>query len=67
MNKEILNNERYYGIDLFKFIMCIFVVAIHTNPLVNNTNNILNTVYSILTGMAVPFFFLTSVFCWQEN
>lgn len=27
MNKEILNNERYYGIDLFKFIMCIFVVT----------------------------------------
>lgn len=52
----------YNGIDLFKFIMAIFVVAIHTQPLINCTNRILLKIYSSIVSCAVPYFFLSSGF-----
>ncbi len=47
-------------IDLIKFFMAIFVISIHTLPLVNCTNSVLLTINELLVRMAVPFFFLSS-------
>ena len=47
-------------IDLFKLIMAIAVVAIHTHPLENCTSGDLLKIYEIMVNMAVPFFFLAS-------
>lgn len=53
-------DKRYNSIDLCKFIMAFFVVAIHTCPLNNSTNKHLLNIYNLLVGLAVPFFFLAS-------
>ena len=50
----------YNSIDLFKFIMELCVVAIHTNPMANCSNVFLNRVYENTVNCAVPFFFLSS-------
>ena len=55
-----LSKQKYQGIDLFKFIMSILVIAIHTHPLENSTNIVLNTIYTVFVKMAVPFFFIAS-------
>lgn len=60
MEKQIIN--RYYSIDLFKLIFAFVVVSIHTNPLVNINGHWYNTVYNVVVGMAVPFFFIASGF-----
>ena len=51
-------DEKYNQIDLFKFIMAIIVVAIHTGPLINCKNELLITIYNNITKLAVPFFFI---------
>lgn len=43
-------------IDLFKFIMAIAVVAIHTHPLENCTSGVLFKIYEIMVNMAVPLY-----------
>lgn len=59
---------RYHNsIDLFKFIMAIVVIAIHTNPLESCTNRDLLKVYYFVTELAVPFFFLASGFLLAEK
>ena len=50
------------GIDLFKLLMSICVIAIHTHPLKNCTNQIINLLFSKTVNLAVPFFFLASGF-----
>lgn len=66
-------DEKYNQIDLFKFIMAIIVVAIHTGPLINCKNELLITIYNNITKLAVPFFFLSSGFFlgkkldWSHN
>ena len=61
MRKGSLSFDRQNnGIDLFKFIMAVAVVAIHTHPLENCTNSDLIKIYEIIVNMAVPFFFLAS-------
>lgn len=52
----------YPAIDAAKFIMAIFVVAIHTDPLIHCGNRVIQTVYSCLLHSAVPFFFLSTGF-----
>lgn len=59
-NKLIPPLRNLNGLDLVKFIMAIFVVSIHTNPVADCTNSILNDSFDILTSCAVPFFFLCS-------
>ena len=63
-NKKPNENKNYNAIDLTKFIMAIFVVIIHTNPLLSFTNG--NTFWDLLidrlTDLAVPFFFMASAF-----
>lgn len=55
-------DKNYNVIDVMKFVMAIFVVAIHTHPENSIVNpiilNIINSIYSL----AVPFFFVASGF-----
>nr|WP_063856752.1 membrane-bound serine racemase VanT-G [Enterococcus faecalis]Q9KHL7.1 RecName: Full=Amino-acid racemase; AltName: Full=Vancomycin G-type resistance protein VanT [Enterococcus faecalis]AAF71283.1 racemase [Enterococcus faecalis] len=55
-------NESYSGIDYFRFIAALLIVAIHTSPLFSfsETGNFIFT--RIVAPVAVPFFFMTSGF-----
>ena len=55
-------NESYFGIDYFRFIAALLIVAIHTSPLssFSETGNFIFT--RIVSRVAVPFFFMTSGF-----
>lgn len=55
-------NESYSGIDYFRFIAALLIVAIHTSPLssFSETGNFIFT--RIVSRVAVPFFFITSGF-----
>ena len=56
---ELISTERlqYNNIDLIKFIMAFAVVAIHTNPLVDCKNDIVQIVYIILLTWQYHFSF----------
>lgn len=56
------SNKNYNSIDLFKLIMAVCVVAIHTNPLYKCDNKIIVNIYNTVVGAANPFFFLSSGF-----
>lgn len=53
-------NESYSGIDYFRFIAALLIVAIHTSPLASfsATGDFIFT--RIIARVAVPFFFVTS-------
>ena len=55
-------NESYSGIDYFRFIAALLIVAIHTSPLssFSETGSFIFT--RIVSRVAVPFFFMTSGF-----
>ena len=55
-------SESYSGIDYFRFIAALLIVAIHTSPLssFSETGNFICT--RIVSRVAVPFFFMTSGF-----
>lgn len=55
-------NESYSGIDYFRFIAALLIIAIHTSPLssFSETGNFIFT--RIVSRVAVPFFFMTSGF-----
>lgn len=55
-------NKHYTGIDYFRFIAALLVIAIHTSPLasINETGDFILT--RIISIVAVPFFFMTSGF-----
>lgn len=55
-------SNNYNSIDLFKLIMAICVVAIHTNPLYSCDNKTAVSIYNTVVGVANPFFFLSSGF-----
>lgn len=57
----------YKGIDVFKFIMALFVVVLHTHPLyqINDTLNFLTT--DVIARVAVPFFFAASGFLLEKQ
>ena len=54
--------ESYSGIDYFRFIAALLIVAIHTSPLASfsETGDFIFT--RIIARVAVPFFFMTSGF-----
>lgn len=56
------NREYYTGIDCFRFIAALLVVAIHTSPLesFSETGDFILT--RVLARVAVPFFFMASGF-----
>ena len=53
--------KNYNNIDLFKFIMALVVVAIHTGPFAA-AGPLINRIWTPLSQLAVPFFFLSSTF-----
>lgn len=60
------NRTEYYSIDFCKYIMNIFVVAIHTNSLVYCQNVSMNNINNVLS-LVVPFFFISSVFLFSNR
>lgn len=54
------SNEKYNAIDLFKLIMAVCVIAIHTNPLYECNSKAVISIYNTLVCVANPFFFLSS-------
>lgn len=57
-----LTRKKYNSLDLIKWIMAIFVIAVHTHPLETIQNNFIYKVYEVMITMAVPFFFMTSAY-----
>ena len=58
----------YNSVDLFKFLMAIAVVAIHTNPIVHCKNEFVIRVTVMIEDWAVPFFFVASgFFLWNSH
>lgn len=53
--------EQINSIDLFKFLMAVVVVAIHTNPFDRCASTFVNEMAMTIEDMAVPFFFLSFV------
>ncbi len=54
--------KNYNSIDIMKFIMAIFVVSIHTEPLTGVKSPVLYTLWDCVVRCAVPFFFIASGF-----
>ena len=52
----------FKGIDFIKFIMAIFVVAIHTHPFEGLHENLFTQSWNIIVSLAVPYFFMASGF-----
>lgn len=52
----------YSGLDLFKFLFAIIVIAIHTQPFANQPDMEACSFYRMLCDAAVPFFFICSGF-----
>ncbi len=55
-------SEKFNSIDISKFILAFFVVAIHTSPLSEVENPAIKNLFIAVTDCAVPFFFLSSGF-----
>lgn len=55
-------NKNYTGIDCFRLIAALLIIAIHTSPLssINETGDFILT--RVIARSAVPFFFMTSGF-----
>ena len=63
-----LQKKTYNSIDLFKLLMAIAVVAIHTNPIVKWKNPIAIHIVMMIEDWAVPFFFVASgFFLWNSD
>lgn len=59
--------RKYKGIDVFKFIMALFVVVLHTHPLyqVSGAMNFLTA--DVIARVAVPFFFTATGFLMEKQ
>lgn len=61
-----MKNKSYTGIDFFRLVSALLIIAIHTSPLVSlgggpgETGNFILT--RVIARVAVPFFFMTSGF-----
>lgn len=65
----VRERKQYGALDLAKFIAAILIIVLHTNPF-SSYSSILNFGFrSIITVIAVPFFFITSgfLFCTKLN
>lgn len=54
--------QHYDGIDLMKFIASIFVVGIHTHPLIEHDAGANFVLFQCIGRLGVPFFFVASSF-----
>ena len=52
----------FAGVDFTKFIMAIFVVAIHTHPFKGIDSNLFVNIWNVIITFAVPYFFIASGF-----
>ena len=59
---KFTTKKDFKGIDLIKFIMAIFVVAIHTHPFEGLSENVFIQFWNIIVRFAVPYFFIASGF-----
>ena len=59
-NSLVKSKDSFEIIDLTKFILAFFVVAIHTHPLENCKVAIINNIYEFVVLCAVPIFFMSS-------
>ena len=55
-------NKNYAGIDFFRFIAALLIIAIHTSPLASFTETGDFILTRIIARVAVPFFLMTSGF-----
>lgn len=56
------NKKAYTGIDIFRLIAAILVIANHTSPLLDYTASGNFVLTSVFARLAVPFFFMTQGF-----
>lgn len=61
MEHDLLNKQ-YESFDVLKFILSIFVIAIHTDPLQNFIGTLIYDFYQSLIYLAVPVFFIMTGF-----
>ncbi len=61
--------QRYYLVDIFKFIAALLVVAVHCNPFSDMKAEIFNFWFdNCLKRIAVPFFFVSAgFFCFKKQ
>lgn len=57
-----MERKNYYAIDIAKLISALFVVCIHTGPLLDINKDANFVLVQILARLAVPFFFVASGF-----
>lgn len=55
-------NKSYIGIDLFRVIAAILIIAIHTSPFGSYNTWADFVLTRVIARVAVPFFFMTSGF-----
>ena len=59
--------EEYRGIDYFRFISALLVIAIHTSPLTSYSAYADFILTRIIARVAVPFFLMTTGFFLFQN
>lgn len=60
--------KTYANIDIAKFVLAFFVVAIHVRPFDNWNNPIVNALFYSAAAVAVPYFFIASgFFCFSRD
>ena len=62
-----MERKKFNSLDICKLWMAFCVIAIHTHPLEHCTITIINEIYDSFVRMAVPFFFLSSVFLLAQK
>lgn len=60
LEKKQAYDKRYNSIDIWKLVMAIAVVAIHTKPLIALKNTVVLSLFDQFINLSVPFFFLAS-------
>ena len=58
----MIRNKSYAGLDYFRIIAALLIIAIHTSPLLSYSKMADFVLTSIIARIAVPFFFMLSGF-----
>ena len=59
--------KQYYSLDLAKFICAVLIIILHTSPFASYSGILDFGFRSIITVIAVPFFFVSSGFLFFEK
>ncbi|HFL3240867.1 TPA: acyltransferase family protein, partial [Clostridioides difficile] len=54
----MIRNKSYAGLDYFRIIAALLIIAIHTSPLLSYSKMADFVLTSIIARIAVPFFFM---------